>query len=127
MPVGCVSTNKRRKLNSEVEHTLAAALYCLYKFRDWVVTAPSIVVKLPVAEVHQLFSLRNASARLKGLIAQIAQYPVSFKHDAKLAEHIAAAVYIPEAEDPRGGVALKPMAVSRTVRQFTGTPFSIWF
>ena len=51
MPVGCVSTTKTRKLNSEVEHALAATLYCLSKFRDWVATAPSILVKVPVAGV----------------------------------------------------------------------------
>ena len=51
VPVGCVSTTKTRKLNSEVEHALAATLYCLSKFRDWVATAPSILVKVPVAGV----------------------------------------------------------------------------
>ena len=75
-----------------------------------------------------MFSLRDAGARLNGLIAQIAQYPVSFRHDAKLAERVAAAVYIPEADEPRGdGVPLKPMAVSRTVKRFTGTPLRVWF
>ena len=43
-----------------------------------------------------MFSLHDAGARLNELIAQIAQYPVKFRHDAKLAEHVAAAVYIPE-------------------------------
>ena len=74
-----------------------------------------------------MFSLHDAGARLNGLIAQIAQYPVQFRHDAKLAEHVAAAVYIPESCELGGGVPLKPMAVSRTVRRFTGVPFSVWF
>ena len=39
--------------------------------------------------------MRDAGARLNGLVVQIAQYPVSFKHDAKLAERVAAAVYLP--------------------------------
>ena len=71
--------------------------------------------------------MRDASARLNGLIAQIAWYPVQFRHDAKLAERIAAAVYIPESCELEGGVPLKPMAVSWTVRRFTGVPFSVWF
>ena len=48
-----------------------------------------------------MFSLRDASACLNGLIAQIAQYQVSFRLDAKLAKRIAAAVYIPEADEAR--------------------------
>ena len=51
VPVGCVSTTKSRKLGSEVEHALAASLYCLDKFRDWVCTAPSIIVKVAVPGV----------------------------------------------------------------------------
>ena len=40
VPVGCVSTTKLWKLNSDVEHTLAAMLYCLQKFQDWIATLP---------------------------------------------------------------------------------------
>ena len=98
VPVGCVSTTKLRKLNSDVEHTLAATLYCLQKFRDWIATSPEIVVKVPVAGVQQVFALRDAGARLNGLVAQIAQYPVLFKHDAKLAERVTAAVYLPDVD-----------------------------
>ena len=70
--------------------------------------------------------MRNAGTCLNGLVAQIAQYPDSSRHDAKLAERVAAAAYIPEA-GLLGGVTLKPMVVLRTVRQFTGIPFSVWF
>ena len=56
------------------------------------------MVKVPVAGVQQVFALRDAGARLKGLVAQIAQYPVSFKHDAKLAERVATAVYLPDVD-----------------------------
>ena len=52
MPVGCVSTTKARKLGSEVEHALAASLYCLEKFRDWICAAPSIVIKVAVPGVQ---------------------------------------------------------------------------
>ena len=70
----------------------------------------------------------DASACLNGLVAQIAQYPVSFRHDAKLAERVTDAVYLPEADGSReDGEPLKTMAVSWTVRRFTGTPFSAWF
>ena len=82
VPVGCVSTTKLWKLNSDVEHILAATLYCLQKFQDWIATLPEIVVKVPVAGVQQVFALRDAGARLNGLVAKIAQYPVLFKHDA---------------------------------------------
>ena len=92
VPVGCVSTTKLQKLNSDIEHTLAATLYCLQKFRDWIATSPEIVVKVPVAGVQQVFNLRDAGACLNGLVAQTAQYPVSFKHNAKLAERVAAVV-----------------------------------
>ena len=36
-------------------------------------------------------------------------------------------MYIPESCGLEGGVPLKPMAASRTVRWFTGVPFSVWF
>ena len=71
--------------------------------------------------------MRDAGARLNGLIAQIAQYPVQFRHDAKLAERVAAVVYIPESCGLERGVPLKPIAVSQTVRRFAGVPFSAWF
>ena len=71
--------------------------------------------------------MRDVGMCLNGLIAQIAQYPVQFRQDAKLAERVAAVVYIPKSCGLEGGVPLKPMAVSRTVRWFTGVPFSIWF
>ena len=74
-----------------------------------------------------MFSLRDASVHLNGLITQIAQYPVLFRQDAKLAECVAAAVYILEAGDPGGGMPLKPMAVSGTVWRFTGKPLNVWF
>ena len=73
-----------------------------------------------------MFALHDAGARLNGLVAQIAQYPVSFKHDTKLAERVAAAVYLPDV-DQQDGLPLKPMAASRTVRRFTGKPFCVWF
>ena len=44
-----VSTTKMRKLILEVKLTLAATLYCLYKFRDWIAAAPSIAVRVPIA------------------------------------------------------------------------------
>ena len=50
------------------------------------------MVKVLVAGVQQAFALRDTGARLNGLVAQMTQYPVLFKHDAKLAERIAAAV-----------------------------------
>ena len=69
--------------------------------------------------------MRDAGTHLNGLITEIARYPVSFKHDTKLAKNVAAAVYIPEVDKSVGGVLLKPMAVSQTVWWFTGTPFSV--
>ena len=60
-----------------------------------------------------------------GLIAQIAQYLVRFRQDAKLTERVAAAVYIPESCGLEGGVPLKPVAVSRTVQRFAGKPLSV--
>ena len=71
--------------------------------------------------------MRDAAGRLNRLIAQIVQYPVQFMHDARLAERVAAVVYIPESCGLEGGVPLKPIAVSRTVRRFTGVPFNVWF
>ena len=52
VPVGCISTTKLWKLNSDVEHMLAAMLYCLQKSEDWIATLPEIVVKVPVAQVQ---------------------------------------------------------------------------
>ena len=71
--------------------------------------------------------MRDASACLNGLIAQIAQYPVSFRHNVRLAERVTTAVYIPEADESGGGVTLKPTAVSQKVQRFTRMPFSVWF
>ena len=71
--------------------------------------------------------MRDTGTHLNGHIAQIAQYPVQFKHDAKLAERTAAVVHIPESCGLEEGVLLKPMAVSQTVRRFAGVPFSVWF
>ena len=71
--------------------------------------------------------MRDAGAHLNGIIVQIAQYPVQFRHDAKLAERVATAVYIPDYCELEGSVPLKPMAVSRTVQRFAGVPFSVWF
>ena len=42
--------------------------------------------------------MHDAGACLNGLVVQIAQNPVSFKHDAKLAERFAAAVYLPDVD-----------------------------
>ena len=53
-------------------------------------------MKVPVARVQQVFALHDAGACLKGLAAQVLQYPVLFKHNAKLAERVAAAVYLPD-------------------------------
>ena len=55
-------------------------------------------MRVPVAGVQQVFTLRAAGACLNGLVAQFAQYPVSFKHNAKLAERVAAAVYLPDVD-----------------------------
>ena len=56
------------------------------------------MVKVPVAGVQQVFTLCDAGACLNGLVVQITQYLVSFKHDAKLAERVAAAVYLPDVD-----------------------------
>ena len=42
--------------------------------------------------------MRDAGACLNGCVVQIVQYPVLFKHDAKLAERVAAAVYLPDVD-----------------------------
>ena len=55
------------------------------------------------------------------------QYPVTFQHDANLADCVTEAVYVPEAEKSGVGVKLKPRDVSRTVRRFTGTLLNVWF
>ena len=60
--------------------------------------SPEIVVKVPVAGVQQEFALPNAGTRLNGLVAQIAQYQVLFKHDYKLAERVTAVVYLPDVD-----------------------------
>ena len=55
-------------------------------------------MRVLVAGVQQKFSLHDASAHFNGIVVQIAQYPLLFKHDAKLAEHVAAAVYLPDVD-----------------------------
>ena len=48
--------------------------------------------------MQQVFALRDAGACLNGLVVPVAQYLVLFKHDAKLAERVAAAVYLPDVD-----------------------------
>ena len=84
-------------------------------------------MRVPVAGVQQVFALRDTGAHLNGLLAQIMQYPVSYKHDAKLAKRVAAAVYQPDVDQSKDRLPLKPMAASLMVRWFTGRLFCVWF
>ena len=65
--------------------------------------------------------------RLFGLVERIAPYPVEFSHVAKLGSRIEQAVCVPVTVGKEGGYPLRPLASSRTVKQFFGTPFTVYF
>ena len=52
---------------------------------------------------------------------------MSFRHDTKLAEKVERALFVPDEEEWGEGVLLKPMAASKTVKRFSGTPFTVYF